>query len=228
MPDRQRVGYLRLQIQINPQKRLLEPSQALLTRENLHVSPKVAIFALRNNCNRYLMKFFKSLICLLAVSCAASASAVLPSVRLKDLKGRTVNSATLNNGDKPMILSFFFVGCKPCKRELDAINEHYADWQDETGVKLIAVSIDEAQKVADVKPYVDSQGWEYDVLLDQNSEFMHALGIQTTPHLLIIDGNGKIVYSHSGYTEGSEGEIIKKLRQITAPAKTKASPRKKK
>ncbi|MBP3535725.1 MAG: TlpA family protein disulfide reductase, partial [Muribaculaceae bacterium] len=114
-----------------------------------------------------------------------------------------------------------------CKRELNAINEHYADWQDETGVKLIAVSIDKAQDAAKVKPFVNSQGWEYDVILDPNSDFMHALGIQTTPHLLIIDGNGKIVESHSGYTEGSESQIIKKLRMITAPKKAANAKQKK-
>lgn len=174
------------------------------------------------------MKLFKSLLCLLALALgAASASAALPSMKLKDLKGRTIDTATLNNGGKPMIISFFYIGCKPCKRELNAINEHYADWQDETGVKLIAVSIDKAQDAAKVKPFVNSQGWEYDVILDPNSDFMHALGIQTTPHLLIIDGNGKIVESHSGYTEGSESQIIKKLRMITAPKKAANTKQKK-
>ncbi len=199
-----------------------------ISRENFAVSDILLIFALRNNCNRYLMKLFKSLLCLLALALgAASASAALPSMKLKDLKGRTIDTATLNNGGKPMIISFFYIGCKPCKRELNAINEHYADWQDETGVKLIAVSIDKAQDAAKVKPFVNSQGWEYDVILDPNSDFMHALGIQTTPHLLIIDGNGKIVESHSGYTEGSESQIIKKLRMITAPQKAANAKQKK-
>ncbi|MBP3535478.1 MAG: TlpA family protein disulfide reductase, partial [Muribaculaceae bacterium] len=63
------------------------------------------------------MKLFKSLLCLLALALgAASASAALPSMKLKDLKGRTIDTATLNNGGKPMIISFFYIGCKPCKR----------------------------------------------------------------------------------------------------------------
>lgn len=168
------------------------------------------------------MRILKSILCLTAAGMLAlSASAALPSVKLKDLKGKTVDTAQLNNGGKPMIISFFYIGCKPCKRELNAINEYYADWQDETGVKLVAVSIDKGQDAAKVKPFVDGEGWEYDVILDPNSNFMHALGVQTTPHLIILDGEGNIVESHSGYTEGSETQIIKKLREISAkkPAK---------
>lgn len=178
------------------------------------------------------MKFLKTLVCMLAVAMTAPAvNAALPSVKLKDLKGRVVDTATLNNGGKPMIISFFAGWCKPCKRELNAINEVYDDWRDETGVKLVAISIDKAQDAAKVKPFVDGEGWDYDILLDPNSDFMRAMGIQQIPHLLIIDGNGKIVESRSGYTDGSEGHIIEKLRSLKAekkPAKKPAKQPKKK
>lgn len=96
--------------------------------------------------------------------------AQLPSVTLKDINGKTVDTATLQNDGKPFIISFFATWCKPCNRELKAISEVYADWQDETGVKVIAISIDQAQNVAKVKPLVDGYGWEYEVLLDPNSD----------------------------------------------------------
>ncbi len=175
------------------------------------------------------MKLLKVIFAALAVMlCAASADAALPSVKLKDLKGKTVDMAQLNNGGKPMIISFFASWCKPCKRELNAISDVYPDWVDETGVKLVAISVDKAQDASKVKSYVDSEGWEYDILVDPNSDFMRAMGIQQIPHLLIIDGNGKIVESRSGYTDGSEGHIIKKLREISkTPAKKKAPAKKK-
>ncbi|MDE6165642.1 MAG: TlpA family protein disulfide reductase [Muribaculaceae bacterium] len=173
------------------------------------------------------MKLLKSIICLLAATIAIpSAQAALPSVKLKDLKGRVVDTATLNNGNKPMIISFFSGGCKPCKRELNAINEVYDDWRDETGVKLVAISIDKAQDASKVKPFVDAEGWDYDILLDPNSDFMRAMGIQKIPHLLIIDGNGKIVESRSGYTDGSESHIIEKLRSIVSASKSAKSKKK--
>lgn len=138
----------------------------------------------------------------------------LSAVTLKDINGKTVQTDKLSNDGKPFIISFFATWCKPCNRELSAISEVYADWQDETGVKLIAVSIDQAQNINKVKPLVDSNGWEYDVLLDPNSDFKRALGIQMIPYVIIVDGKGNIVYKHNGYTDGAEKELIEKVREL--------------
>ena len=103
---------------------------------------------------------------------AISASAGLPSVNLTDVNGNTVDTATLSNDGKPFIISFFATWCKPCMRELKAIHEVYPDWQDETGVRLIAVSIDEGQNTQKVKPLIEGKGWsDYEVLLDPSNEF---------------------------------------------------------
>ena len=100
-----------------------------------------------------------------------NASAQLPSFKLKNIEGKTVDTSTLSNDGKPFIISFFATWCKPCNRELSAIGEVYEDWVAETGVKLYAVSIDKAQNANKVKPLVNQHGWPYEVLLDSNSEF---------------------------------------------------------
>lgn len=156
----------------------------------------------------------KLLFTLACVLLAVAAQAQLPSVSLKTIDGRTVSTDTLRNGGKPFIIDFFATWCKPCNRELKAINEVYADWQEETGVKIYAISIDQAQNMNKVKPMVDEYGWEYDVLLDPNSDFKRALGIQMIPYVLICDGQGNIVYKHNGYTDGAENELIEKVREL--------------
>lgn len=145
---------------------------------------------------------------------AQQANSELPAVTLKNISGKTINTSQLSNDGKPIIISFFATWCKPCNRELSAISEVYEDWQDETGVKLIAVSIDQAQNINKVKPLVDGNGWPYEVLLDPNSDFKRALGVQMIPFVLIVDGKGKIVYKHNGYTEGAENELIEKVREL--------------
>lgn len=161
------------------------------------------------------MKMLKRLMLLVAmVAIAVGVQAQLPSVQLKTLDGQTVNAAELNNDGKPFVISFFATWCKPCNRELKAIHEYYPDWQDETGMRLIAISIDEAQNASKVKPLVDAEGWEYEVLLDPNKDLTRTLGIQSIPHVLIIDGEGNIVDSRSGYTDGSEEHIIEKIREL--------------
>lgn len=158
------------------------------------------------------LRFFLATLLLSAV--AWQAHAQLPAVTLKDMQGNTVRTDTLSNNGKPIIIDFFATWCKPCNRELKAIHEVYPDWQEETGVKLIAVSIDQAQNINKVKPMVDGYGWEYDVLLDPNSDFKRALGIQMIPYVLIVDGKGNIVYRHNGYTDGEENELIEKVREL--------------
>ena len=140
--------------------------------------------------------------------------AQLPAVTLKTMNATEVRTDTLSNGGKPFIIDFFATWCKPCNRELDAINEVYEEWQEETGVKIFAVSIDQAQNINKVKPLVSNHGWEYDVLLDPNSEFLRAVGGQMIPYTLVVDAKGKIVYKHSGYTDGAETELIKKVREL--------------
>lgn len=169
------------------------------------------------------MKNLRFLLAIALIMASTSAFAQLPSVMLKTLDGKTIDTSKLNNDGKPFIISFFATWCKPCNRELKAIHEKYADWQDETGVKVIAISIDQAQNINKVKPMVDSEEWEYEVLLDPNSEFLRAMNIRNIPHVFIIDGNGNIAFSHSGYTEGGEQEVIKKLRELTAGSKKTAS-----
>ena len=139
--------------------------------------------------------------------------AQLPAVTLKTIDGKTVSVDTLSNNGKPFIIDFFATWCKPCNRELDAIAEVYEDWQKETGVKIFAISVDQAQNIQKVKPLVDNHGWEYDVLLDSNSDLKRALGIQAIPYVLVCDGEGKIVYKHMGYTDGEENELIEKVKE---------------
>ena len=99
------------------------------------------------------------------------AAAQLPSVVIKDIDGKAVKTDTLSNNGKPFIIDFFATWCKPCNRELTAISEVYEEWQKETGVKVIAVSIDQAQNINKVKPLVDNHGWPFEVLLDPNGDF---------------------------------------------------------
>lgn len=158
-------------------------------------------------------KLFLSL-CLLLISWVASAQERLPKVTLKDIEGKTVQTDTIANNCNPLIVVFFATWCKPCDRELKSIDEVYDDWQRETGVRIVAVSIDQAQNINKVKPLVDQNGWRYEVLLDPNGELRRALSIQSVPYTILLDGNGKIVYKHNGYTDGAEFELYKKVKEV--------------
>ena len=137
----------------------------------------------------------------------------LPSVSLKTLDGDTVNIQEVAGDSDITIISLWATWCVPCLKELDAISEVYPDWQDETNVNLIAVSIDDSRTVRRVKPLINGKGWEYEVLLDSNNDLKRALGAATVPLTLVVKNN-EIVYRHSGYTPGAENELYEKVQEF--------------
>jgi peroxiredoxin len=142
----------------------------------------------------------------------------VPAVTVKTLDGKQINTSTFSNDGKPMIISFWATWCAPCKKELNAIAEEYADWQKETGVKLIAISIDDSRNSAKVKPYVDSKAWEYDVYLDENQDFKRAMNVNNVPSTFVINGKGEIVWQINSYVEGGHAKILEEVKKAMAAA----------
>jgi peroxiredoxin len=138
----------------------------------------------------------------------------LPNVKLKDLSGKSVEMSQLKNDGNPIIISFWATWCKPCKVELNTIAEDYDDWVDETGVKLVAISIDDARSSTRVEPYVNAQGWDYSVLLDPNGDFKRAMNVNNVPHTFLVDGNGNVVWDHNNYSPGDEKELYNEVLKL--------------
>ncbi len=137
----------------------------------------------------------------------------LPSVNIKSLDGKTVNIQDFVGKGKVTVISFWATWCSPCKRELDAIADIYPDWQDEYGVELLAITIDDARGVAKVPAMVAAKGWDYTVLSDSKQELQRALNFQTVPQTFLLNGEGEIVYTHSGYSPGDEFELEEEIKK---------------
>ena len=134
------------------------------------------------------------------------------SLIFEDFSGNKIDIKDYHG--KLVILNFWATWCKPCKKELNNIAEVYEDWQDETGVKLIAISIDDTRSMSKVAPYVNSSDWDYEVYLDPNGDMKRAMGVSTVPHTFLLNGKNEIVWQHRGYVEGDEDELLEQIEQI--------------
>lgn len=170
-----------------------------------------------------MVRFRYVVLVLLALSFGAPLFAqkgrTIPSADVQTLRGRPFDTQDLSNGGKPMIINFWATWCKPCKRELNAIDEVYEKWQKETGVKLFAISVDDARSKNRVRPFVNGSGWDYKVYLDPNQNFMRALNVNNPPHTFLVNGNGKIGWEHNGYAPGDEDKLYKKLKALGSSKK---------
>ena len=145
---------------------------------------------------------------------STNAQTKLPAVVVETLLGDEIKASDFTNDGKPIIISFWATWCKPCISELDAINDEYEDWQDETGVKLIAISIDDERSTATVKTMSAGRDWPYEIYLDKNQKLKRALNVVNVPHTFLLNGKGEIVWQRNSYVPGAEDELLEEIKKI--------------
>lgn len=145
-----------------------------------------------------------------------NAKQVIPAASIKNIKGEKVNSSTITNEGKPILLNFWATWCKPCIQELSNLSSVYDDWKEATGVKIVAVSVDDVRNSAKVAPFVNGKRWEYEVYLDENGDLKRAMNVNNVPHSFLIDGNGKVVWQHNSYAPGDEEKLYEVIKQVAA------------
>jgi peroxiredoxin len=159
------------------------------------------------------MKKFLFLMLALVIGVSASAQ-TLPDVKIENQEGKVISVRELVDGT-PMIISFWSTTCKPCIMELNAINDSFYEWLEEVDMKVVAISVDDSRTLSRARAMTQGQGWDdFVCLYDKNQDFKRAMNVSLTPHTFIVDGNGTIVYSHSGYTPGSEQELFEKIKAL--------------
>lgn len=155
----------------------------------------------------------------LVIACMFSGRAMaqqFPNVRVEDQKGSTIETSSLVDGKTPFIVSFWSTTCKPCIKELDAMNDQLVDWLDEADFRVVAVSVDDSRSVTRARALAEGRGWsDFTLLYDQNSDFKRALNVNYTPHVFVFDKNGKQVYSHTGYLPGGEAEVFEVIKKLS-------------
>lgn len=153
----------------------------------------------------------------LALLVSFAAAAQVPSVKVENSKGESVDTRSLLDEGTPMIVSFWSTSCKPCIRELDAVYDALPDWLEEADFRVVAVSTDDSRLLAKAKSFAEGRGWgeEFVLLFDKNQDFMRAMNVSVVPHVFVLDGKGKVVYSHTSYVPGNELELFEAIKKCS-------------
>ncbi|AWH84875.1 thiol:disulfide interchange protein [Flavobacterium album] len=156
----------------------------------------------------------KLLVLFFFLTASVYAQKEMPNVSLKSENNKSYNVKNdFAEKDKIYVFTFWATWCVPCINELDAINQHYAEWSKELNMEVIAVSIDDTRTQKRVKPLLNGKKWPYTVLLDTNQDLKRALAIANVPYTVVVK-NKKVVYVHNGYSQGAEKELYAKLKTL--------------
>jgi len=158
----------------------------------------------------------KKLFCLVIamMSVAAVSAQALPDVQVENAQGKMISTRSLVNG-KPLIISYWSIACKPCIQELNAINDQLEEWREEADFDVVAVSVDDVRLKATAKAKAAAMGWDFTCIYDANQALKRAMNVSLTPQSFVVDAEGNIIFSHSGYTPGSEVVLLEKVLEIS-------------
>lgn len=141
------------------------------------------------------------------------------NIEIKTIDHEKVSSAVLQNENNPFIICFWKSCCKTSLNFLQAINDIYPDLQEEFGIKIFAISIDDARSSMQVKPTVSGNTWEFEVFLDANSDLKRAMNVNLTPHCLLYDQDHIIKWQKTVCMPGDEFVILEEIQKISDPNK---------
>ncbi|MGE7918005.1 thiol-disulfide oxidoreductase ResA [Viridibacillus sp. NPDC093762] len=131
-----------------------------------------------------------------------------PDFSLVDLDGQTHRLSDYKG--KGVMLNFWGTWCKPCKKEMPAMNNQYKVFKDQ-GIEVI--SINQAQTVFEVENFISDFNLKFPVVIDKTKSVTRAYNVDNLPASIFIDPTGKVVRVHEGeLTEEMLAEFFSSIK----------------
>lgn len=129
----------------------------------------------------------------------------IPSAMLQTLDGKTVNLADVAKG--PAVVEFWATWCENCEALLPAVKAAYVKYG--SRVKFVGVAVSVNQSAKRVGLYVAKHGVPGVQLYDAKGNATGAWDVPATSHVVVVDKNGKVVYTGVGGDQNLDAAIAK-------------------
>lgn len=132
------------------------------------------------------------------------------AVTLEDLDGNPVDLGQFV-GTKPVLLEFWATWCPLCERlfpKIEAAHQAYGDQ-----VEFIAVAVGVNQSRRSIKRHLERHPLPLRVLWDGDGRATRAYKAPTTSYVVLLDAQGRVVYTGAGDDQDIVGAVRKALGQ---------------
>jgi thiol-disulfide isomerase/thioredoxin len=116
-----------------------------------------------------------------------------PDFKLKDLSGKEISLSDLKG--KRVFINFWATWCPPCKAEMPELEKLY---QETKSSDLVIITVNLGEDKATVHKFIESNKYNFPVLLDSKNEAAALYGIRSIPTSYFIDKDGYIANGKIG------------------------------
>ena len=146
---------------------------------------------------------------------------VAPAYSAKTLDGRDISLASLRG--KVVILNAWATWCRPCVREMPALQRVYEQLRHE-GLEVVAVSVDAApggrdaqgNEGGDIKAFAERLGLTFTILHDPGRRIEQTFLLYGLPTTVVLDRSGRIAHKVLGAAEWDDAAHMSNLRELLA------------
>ena len=154
---------------------------------------------------------------------AAAVGEAAPAFTLKGVDGKEYTLEALKG--KIVVLEWFNPDCPYVVKQYQkttVMKDTYTHCKEKGAVWLAVATGKTANNAERLQKAIDAWKIEYPVLLDSTGTVGHAYGARTTPHMYVIDAEGKLAYAgaidnnKSADTKGDKNFVIEAVDALAA------------
>lgn len=140
----------------------------------------------------------------------------LPDFEATTLAGERLTAQGLRG--KVVLLDFWATWCAPCVQSLPSLRELSQQLEGEPFF-LLSISADRA--AGPVRKFVKKNQMTWPQVWDKGNVLRTKLKVSSFPTYMLVNGEGEILYTTTGWGEGSERVLAAKINQALKELKTR-------